>query len=123
MSSIPMRISERCTRIGPSDHVACDRQRCGCRRELSHPAINAWARGSGATRGREPRPTSQPLTYLGRRVSRGAITPTRAAFARMRVRVGAALRDPDPRRIERTLASYRGVLGLGDTFVDADDNG
>ncbi|MCP5043404.1 MAG: RNA-directed DNA polymerase [bacterium] len=71
---------------------------------------------------KEPRPTKKPIIYLGRRIGRQQIEPTAAALRRMRQRVGCALLDPDEDKIERTLASYRGSLGLGpwNTEVSAD---
>ena len=59
------------------------------------------------------RSTRRPVVYLGQRVGRWRVEPTDAALARMGVRIGAAMRSPDPGKVERTIASYRGVLGLG----------
>jgi hypothetical protein len=74
--------------------------------------------------GRLPIPTGQAVRYLGRRVSRRGIEPVAAAWPRMQQRIAAALRYPDPERVQRTLASYRGILGLhaGGVGETADDS-
>jgi RNA-directed DNA polymerase len=71
---------------------------------------------------RQPVSTARNLTYLGRRVGRATIAPLRESYARMASNLGAALWHPDPRRIERSVAAYRGILELGASRVTERDD-
>ena len=54
-------------------------------------------------------PTSQPSTFLGFRVSRAGVLPGPKARRRLRARLRAA-ESLGPRRLERSLRSYRGMM-------------
>jgi len=54
--------------------------------------------------------------YLGHDISRAGVRPTTAVMARLRRRICRRLLDKDETAVERTIASYRGVLfpmGIG----------
>lgn len=57
-------------------------------------------------------PTVEPSVFLGHRVTRGGVEPSRKLMRRMRrsVRKAAA---KDPEALVRTLAAYRGLLAFG----------
>ena len=59
-----------------------------------------------------PRATRGRFTYLGYRVSRAGVRPTDAMLQRMRQRMAALLLTGDVEKIERSVASYRGVVGF-----------
>ncbi len=61
-----------------------------------------------------PRSTRGRFTYLGYRVSRAGIRPADAMLARMRQRMTALMREGDDETIERSVASYRGVVRFGE---------
>ncbi len=63
--------------------------------------------------GAAPRPTKLPCTYLGYRVSRSGPRPTREVFRRMQRRVSNAVLRGSAERIERSVASYRGIVTFG----------
>lgn len=67
----------------------------------------------------EPKDGGARFTYLGFRVSRRGIGPTRSALARMQQRIREQILRGHPESVQRTIASYRGVLGmsLGCTVV------
>jgi hypothetical protein len=51
--------------------------------------------------------------YLGYQLTRAGIDPTADLLRRMRQKVGAALLATEDGKVERSLASYGGVLGFG----------
>ncbi len=57
-------------------------------------------------------PAAQPSVYLGYRVSRGGILPSRKMKRRMKKRL-RALRHQGRARLERSLRSYRGLMTFG----------
>ncbi len=61
-----------------------------------------------------PRSTRGRFTYLGYRVSRAGIRPAEAMLARMRQRMTELLLEGDVETIERSVASYRGVVRFGE---------
>jgi len=56
-------------------------------------------------------PTSEPAVMLGHRVSRSGITPAGRMRRRMKARIAAAA-ERGPEDLERTLASYRGLMWI-----------
>jgi len=56
--------------------------------------------------------TARPTTHLGHRVSKAGIAPTKAALRRMQLRITNLVLRGDAEQIERSLASYRGILHL-----------
>jgi hypothetical protein len=60
--------------------------------------------------GAAPRATGGRFTYLGQRVSRAGIAPPRDALARMGTRAAELVRLGDGEKLERSLASSRGVI-------------
>lgn len=67
-------------------------------------------------RGARVRATSEPAYWLGMRVSRGGVTPGRKQRRRMRAKLRQAARR-GAEALERSLASYRGVLLLDEGEV------
>lgn len=61
----------------------------------------------------EPRPTAGRFTYLGHRVSRAGVAPTREGLRRMEERLRELVLRGDGERLERSLAAFRGVVGFG----------
>lgn len=59
------------------------------------------------------RETAAWHTYLGHRVSRAGIEPSRQMLRKMQQRVGAHVLTGDVAKVERSMASYLGILGLG----------
>ncbi len=59
---------------------------------------------------RQPQPTSGTFRYLGRRITRAGIAPTRAAWKRFEQKVGRLLGQGKVATIERSMASFRGSL-------------
>ncbi len=57
-------------------------------------------------------PAAQPSTYLGYRVSRGGIQPSRKMKRRMRQRL-LAVAQQGPRKLARSLRSYRALMTFG----------
>ena len=57
-------------------------------------------------------PAAQPSVYLGYRVSRGGILPSRKMKRRMKKRV-RAVRHQGRGKLERSLRSYRGLMTFG----------
>lgn len=57
-------------------------------------------------------PAAQPSVYLGYRVSRGGIVPSRKMKRRMKKRL-RAVRQQGHARLERSLRSYRGLMTFG----------
>ncbi len=57
-------------------------------------------------------PAAQPSTYLGYRVSRGGLQPSRKLKRRMRQRLRSVSRQ-GPRTLGRSLRSYRGLMTFG----------
>lgn len=60
----------------------------------------------------EPRSTAGRLTYLGHRVSRAGVAPTREGLRRMEERLRELVLRGDGERLERSLAAFRGVMGF-----------
>ncbi len=60
--------------------------------------------------GAEPRSSKGSFTYLGYRVSRAGVRPTREVLRRMQRRVAEVVLLGDRQRVERSVASYLGVL-------------
>jgi hypothetical protein len=58
----------------------------------------------------EPKSTAQRFTYLGYRVSRAGLRPTNSMLRRLQWRISQHILHGDIEAIERSLASYRGVL-------------
>lgn len=56
-------------------------------------------------------PATHPAVLLGHRVSRAGITPAARLRRRMASRIAAAA-EAGPLALERTLASYRGLLWI-----------
>ena len=61
----------------------------------------------------EPRPTTGSFEYLGYRVSRAGFTPGARMLRRLRERVGGLVARGDGTKLERSLASYKGVIRPG----------
>ncbi len=61
----------------------------------------------------EPRSTRRSFTYLGYRVSPAGIRPTREVLKRIERRITDLVLQGDVERIERSVASYRGVVNFG----------
>ncbi len=61
-----------------------------------------------------PRSTGGRFSYLGYRVSRSGIRPARAMLPRIRQRISKLVLSGDVERIERSVASYRGVVHFGE---------
>ncbi len=82
--------------------------------EEARDAIAEWLWGERRLRlkrpGAEPRRTRGRFTSLGYRVSRGGIRPTRALVERMERRIRELVLRGDVERIERSLASYQGIV-------------
>ncbi len=57
-------------------------------------------------------PAAQPSTYLGYRVSRGGLQPSRKLKRRLRRRV-RAVEQQGPKKLGRSLRSYRGLMTFG----------
>ena len=55
------------------------------------------------------RPDREPAVFLGYRIARGGIAPSRKLRRRFKQRVRAAAREGDA-ALERCLKSYRGLL-------------
>ena len=76
-------------------------------------AIEGWlARERGLTLNPklgQVAPATDPAMLLGHRVSRAGITPAGRMRRRMQARISAAA-EAGPRALERTLASYRGLM-------------
>ncbi len=62
----------------------------------------------------EPKSTRGRFTYLGYRVSRAGIRPADAMLAKMRRRMTELMLEGDAESIERSVASYRGVVRFGE---------
>ncbi len=62
----------------------------------------------------QPRSTAGRFTYLGYRVSRSGIRPTKTMLERLRHRITELVLSGDVERIERSVASYRGVVRFGE---------
>jgi hypothetical protein len=79
-------------------------------------AVGEWLERERRLRLKEPRaavrPTRGRFRYLGYRVSRGGIEPTPEALARMRRRIAEVVVEGDRERVERSVASYLGMLRL-----------
>ena len=58
------------------------------------------------------RETAAWHTYLGHRVSRSGIEPSRQMLRKMQQRIGAHVLTGDTAKIERSMASYLGILGV-----------
>jgi RNA-directed DNA polymerase len=76
-------------------------------------AVESWLAEQRAL-GLNPRhdrvePTHSPVVFLGYRVSRAGIGPSRKLRRRMRARIAGAA-DRGPEALERTLWSYRGMV-------------
>ena len=63
-----------------------------------------------------PKATRGRFTYLGYRVSPAGIQPSRTMLERMRQRMTALVLAGDVERIERSVASYRGVVRFGEAL-------
>ena len=74
---------------------------CKRRLQLKHP-------------GAQPKSTVGRFTYLGYRVSRSGIRPAKAMLVRLRQRIAELVLAGDLERIERSVASYRGVVRFGE---------
>ncbi len=57
-------------------------------------------------------PAAQSSTYLGFRVSRGGLQPSRKIRRRMRQRLRAA-GEQGPKKLGRSLRSFRGLMTFG----------
>lgn len=57
-------------------------------------------------------PAAQPSTYLGFRVSRGGLQPSRKSRRRMRQRL-RAVGEQGRKKLGRSLRSYRGLMTFG----------
>jgi RNA-directed DNA polymerase len=86
--------------------------------EEARGEIGAWLGRERRLRLKHPqarvRSTRGRFTYLGYRVARAGVEPTREALRRMQRRVSELVLRGDAVSVRRSLASYRGVL----TFVD-----
>jgi len=60
-----------------------------------------------------PRSTQRIFTYLGYRVSRAGAWPTLAIFRRMQRRLTGVMLRGKTQTLERSIASYRGILEFG----------
>ncbi len=85
--------------------------------ERARDAAAGWLAGERRLRFKapaaRPRSTGGRFTYLGYRVSRAGIEPTREVIARMRRRLSAVVRDRSRETVERSVASYMGLLKFG----------
>lgn len=79
-------------------------------------AVRDWLEMERHLRLKEPRaavrPTRGRFRYLGFRIGRGGIEPTPEALARMRRRIAEVVVEGDRERVERSVASYLGMLRL-----------
>lgn len=84
--------------------------------EEARLAIAAWLAQHRRLQLKDPhapvRPCDATLTYLGQRVSRRGVAPKRAAWRRFTRRVADLVLRGDVEAVERSVASFRGVLGL-----------
>ncbi len=84
--------------------------------EDARRSVIAWLAEERHLRLKHPgapvRPTTGRFTYLGLRVSRGGMDPRRETLARMRRRVGHLAQTGQIEKLRRSLASYRGLVGL-----------
>jgi RNA-directed DNA polymerase len=96
--------------------------------EAARTAIGDWLLRQRRLRLKHPhaavRSTQLGFTYLGHRVTRAGAGPTRAVLQRMQQRVGERVLRGDREGIERSIASYQGLLGVGrlTTSVDSSDS-
>ena len=91
------------------------------RAKLEHArlAVIGWLRDERRLRLKRPhvavRAASRTVDYLGYRVSRCCVKPRREVLQRMERRVSELVRIGDRRKIERSIASYRGVIDFAGT--------
>ncbi|MEM7200627.1 MAG: hypothetical protein AAF628_10200 [Planctomycetota bacterium] len=73
-----------------------------------------WAARRLTLKSKGPRPvaTAEPFVFLGHRISRAGISPSRKLRRRLAGRVRAAA-ERGPEALRRTIAAYRGLMLFG----------